>query len=187
MFGAYREVDAKGDVSGGPMRYLDAGLAEMGYGRLGKFLALAFSIMCIGGSFGGGNMFQANQSYAQVAGVLPFMDNGLGSFIYGVLLASLVGVVIIGGIKRIGKVAGLVVPVMCAVYVIAGLAVILANTDQVADAFGKILGLAFEPEAVGGGFLGVLVLGFQRAAFSNEAGVGSASIAHSAAATDEPR
>ncbi len=182
----YREVDAKGDVSGGPMRYLDAGLSEMGYGRLGKFLALAFSIMCIGGSFGGGNMFQANQSYAQVAGVLPFLDNGLGSFIYGVLLASLVGVVIIGGIKRIGKVAGLVVPVMCAVYVIAGLAVILANTDQVADAFGKILGLAFEPEAVGGGFLGVLVLGFQRAAFSNEAGVGSASIAHSAAATDEP-
>ena len=182
----YRQTDEKGNVSGGPMRYLSDGLEEMGHRRLGKFLALAFAIMCIGGSFGGGNMFQANQSYAQVAAVLPVLDSGLGSFIYGVILASLVGVVIIGGIKRIGKVAGLVVPVMCAVYVLAGLAVILANLDQVGDAFARIFSLAFEPEAVGGGFLGVLVLGFQRAAFSNEAGVGSASIAHSAAATDEP-
>ena len=182
----YRQRDAKGNVSGGPMRYLESGLDEVGFPRLGKFLAFAFAFMCIGGSFGGGNMFQANQSYAQLAGVLPFLDNGFGSFAYGVVLAALVGVVIIGGIKRIGKVAGLVVPVMCAVYVLAGLAVILANVDQIAPAFGKIIGEAFAPRAVGGGFLGVLVLGFQRAAFSNEAGVGSASIAHSAAATDEP-
>jgi len=182
----YRQTDEKGNVSGGPMRYLSAGLEQLGFSRLGKFLAIAFAIMCIGGSFGGGNMFQSNQSYAQVAGVLPFLDNGVGAFGYGLLMATMVGIVIIGGIKRIGKVAGLVVPVMCAVYVLAGLAVILANIPEVPAAFGKIVGEAFEPRAVGGGFLGVLVLGFQRAAFSNEAGVGSASIAHSAAATDEP-
>jgi len=182
----YRQTDEKGNVSGGPMRYLSAGLEQMGFSRLGKFLAVAFAIMCIGGSFGGGNMFQSNQSYAQVAGVLPFMDNGVGAFAYGLVLATMVGVVIIGGIKRIGKVAGLIVPIMCAVYVLAGLAVILANVPEIPAAFGKIFGEAFNPRAVGGGFLGVLVLGFQRAAFSNEAGVGSASIAHSAAATDEP-
>jgi AGCS family alanine or glycine:cation symporter len=182
----YRTTDTKGNVSGGPMRYLSAGLEQVGFPRFGRFLAIAFAIMCIGGSFGGGNMFQSNQSYAQVAGVLPFLDNGMGAFAYGMLLATMVGIVIIGGIKRIGKVAGLIVPVMCAVYVLAGLAVILANIPEVPAAFGKIVGEAFEPRAVGGGFLGVLVLGFQRAAFSNEAGVGSASIAHSAAATDEP-
>lgn len=183
---AYREVDAKGNVSGGPMRYLQKGLEEMGFATFGRVLAIMFALMCIGGSFGGGNMFQANQSYAQVSRVLPLLEGGGGALAYGIILAILVAIVIIGGIKRIGVVAGYIVPAMCLVYIAAGFIVIFANIGQVGDAFAKIIGEAFSPEAVGGGFIGVLMIGFQRAAFSNEAGVGSASIAHSAAATDEP-
>ena len=183
---AYREVDAKGNVSGGPMRYLHKGLEEMGYATFGRVLAIGFAVMCIGGSLGGGNMFQANQSYAQVSRVLPLFEGGGGALAYGIVLALLVAVVIIGGIKRIGVVAGYVVPAMCLVYIIAGFIVIFANISMVGDALGKIVMEAFDPRAVEGGFIGVLMIGFQRAAFSNEAGVGSASIAHSAAATDEP-
>ncbi|MEM9069575.1 MAG: alanine/glycine:cation symporter family protein [Myxococcota bacterium] len=183
---AYREVDEKGHVSGGPMRYLHKGLKEMGFASLGRGLAVLFAIMCIGGSLGGGNMFQANQSYAQVAGVLDVFEGGGGKVAYGLILAVLVGIVIIGGIKRIGKVAGYIVPLMCGVYLIGGIIVLVANASQIGPAFGMILSQAFSPEAIGGGFVGVLMVGFQRAAFSNEAGVGSASIAHSAAATDEP-
>lgn len=182
----YREIGEDGHILGGPMRYLQGGLAELGLRRLGRLLAVLFAVMCIGGSFGGGNMFQANQSYAQVADVLPFFAGGWGALAYGVILAFLVGVVIIGGIRRIGQVAGFIVPVMCGIYLVAGLFIILTNFDQVGPAFGKIIGGAFTPEAGFGGALGVLVTGFRRAAFSNEAGVGSASIAHSAAATDEP-
>jgi AGCS family alanine or glycine:cation symporter len=168
------------------MRYLQQGLGERGWPRLGRVLAVFFAVMCIGGSFGGGNMFQANQSYAQVAEVLPFFDGGWGSLAYGVILAFLVGVVIIGGIRRIGQVAGFIVPIMCGVYLLAGFFIIFTNLDEVGPAFGKIVGEAFTPKAGFGGMLGVLITGFRRAAFSNEAGVGSASIAHSAAATDEP-
>ena len=182
----YREVADDGHILGGPMRYLDVGLAQLGLPRLGKFLAILFALMCIGGSFGGGNMFQANQSYAQVEHVLPIFSGGWGALAYGVLLAFLVGIVIIGGIRRIGQVAGFIVPVMCGIYLVAGLFIILTHYDQVGSALGKIVGEAFTPEAGFGGMLGVLVTGFRRAAFSNEAGVGSASIAHSAAATDEP-
>jgi AGCS family alanine or glycine:cation symporter len=182
----YREVGDDGHILGGPMRYLDRGLEQLGLPRLGRFLAILFALMCIGGSFGGGNMFQANQSYAQVADVLPVFSGGWGALGYGVILAFLVGIVIIGGIRRLGQVAGFIVPVMCGIYLIAGLFIIVTNFDQVGPAFGKIIGEAFSPQAGFGGVLGVLVTGFRRAAFSNEAGVGSASIAHSAAATDEP-
>ncbi len=182
----YREVGEDGQILGGPMRYLQYGLDQLGLPRLGRVLAVMFAIMCIGGSFGGGNMFQANQSYAQVADVLPFFAGGWGALAYGLILAFLVGVVIIGGIRRIGQVAGFIVPVMCGIYLVAGLFIILTNFDRVGTALGKIVGEAFTPEAGFGGALGVLVTGFRRAAFSNEAGVGSASIAHSAAATDEP-
>ena len=182
----YREVGEDGHILGGPMRYLDRGLNQLGLPRLGRFLAILFALMCIGGSFGGGNMFQANQSYAQVAEVLPIFSGGWGSLAYGVILSFLVGIVIVGGIRRIGQVAGFIVPLMCGVYLLAGLFIIITNFDQVGPAFGKIIGEAFSPEAGFGGMLGVLVTGFRRAAFSNEAGVGSASIAHSAAATDEP-
>jgi AGCS family alanine or glycine:cation symporter len=182
----YREIGDDGHILGGPMRYLDRGLDQLGLPRLGRFLAILFALMCIGGSFGGGNMFQANQSYAQVAAVLPIFSGGWGSLAYGFILAFLVGIVIIGGIRRIGRVAGFIVPVMCGIYLLAGLFIIVSNFDQVGPAFGKIIGGAFSPQAGFGGLLGVLVTGFRRAAFSNEAGVGSASIAHSAAATDEP-
>jgi AGCS family alanine or glycine:cation symporter len=182
----YRETDAKGNVSGGPMRYLDKGLAEMGLGKLGKVLAIGFAIMCVGGSFGGGNMFQANQATAQISSVVPLFASSGGKLAFGIALALLTGAVIIGGIKRIGRVAELIVPFMCGVYVLAGLAVVVMHASDIPMAFGKIFGEAFSPMAVGGGVLGVLVVGFQRAAFSNEAGVGSASIAHSAATTNEP-
>jgi AGCS family alanine or glycine:cation symporter len=182
----YRTVDASGNVLGGPMRYLEQGLSELGHRRLGRVLATVFAFMCIGGSFGGGNMFQANQSYAQVAQVLPVLSGPWGALAYGLGLAILVGVVIIGGIRRIGQVAGVIVPAMCLIYLLAGLFVLGSNADQILPAAGKIFGEAFSPQAGFGGFVGVLVTGFRRAAFSNEAGVGSASIAHSAAATDEP-
>jgi len=182
----YREVGSDGRILGGPMRYLQQGLSDLGWPKLGRFLAVLFAVMCIGGSFGGGNMFQANQSYAQVADVLPFFAGGWGSLAYGVLLAFLVGIVIIGGIRRIGQVAGFIVPLMCGVYLLAGTFIIVTHADQVGPAFGKIVGEAFSPRAGLGGAAGVLITGFRRAAFSNEAGVGSASIAHSAAATDEP-
>lgn len=182
----YREVGRDGQVSGGPMRYLEAGLGEIGYPRSGRVLAVVFALMCIGGSFGGGNMFQANQSYAQVADVLPVFSGDWGALGYGILLAFLVGIVIIGGIRRIGQVAGFIVPVMCGIYLVAGFFIIAANLDQLWPSLGTIIREAFEPQAGLGGMVGVLVTGFRRAAFSNEAGVGSASIAHSAAATDEP-
>jgi AGCS family alanine or glycine:cation symporter len=182
----YRETDAKGNVSGGPMRYLDKGLAEIGLGKLGKVLAIGFAIMCVGGSFGGGNMFQANQATAQMAAVVPLFSGSGGKLVFGIVLALLTGAVIIGGIKRIGRVAELIVPFMCGLYVLAGLAVVVMHAGDIPMALGKIFGEAFSPMAVGGGVLGVLVVGFQRAAFSNEAGVGSASIAHSAATTNEP-
>ena len=180
----YRTVDDKGHVLGGPMRYLKEGLSGLGWPRLGRVLAVVFAVMCIGGSFGGGNMFQSNQAFAQTARVIPFFaDKG---WLFGLIVAVLVGAVIIGGIKRIGQVAGAIVPAMCVVYVVAGLAILGANFSAIPDAFGKIVSEAFTPRAGLGGLLGVLVTGFRRAAFSNEAGIGSASIAHSAAATKEP-
>ena len=182
----YREVDKNGHVSGGPMRYLHKGLEELGFGRFGKVLSVIFAFLAIGGSFGGGNMFQANQSYAQMVEIIPGLEGDAGAVGYGIGMAVLVGLVIIGGIKRIGKVASVIVPMMSVIYVVAGLVLLLANASALGHALGLIVSRAFSPEAVGGGFLGVMIVGFQRAAFSNEAGVGSASIAHSAASTSEP-
>lgn len=180
----YRTIDSGGRVLGGPVRYLEHGLKELGLGPLGKVLAVVFAVMCIGGSLGGGNMFQANQSYAAVAEVVPLFEDR--AWLYGILLAGTVALVIIGGIKSIGKVAGVIVPVMCGVYVLASLWILGAHASEVPAAFRLIINEAFTPDAAYGGAIGVLIIGFQRAAFSNEAGVGSASIAHSAASTDEP-
>ncbi len=180
----YRVTDSKGNVSGGPMQYLKTGLDEMGLGPLGKALAMIFAVMCIGGSLGGGNMFQANQSAQLIGEVVPLFADF--PWLYGILLAVAVGAVILGGIKRIGMAAGAIVPFMCGMYVLCGCVVLVANASAVPAAFGTILSEAFNPTAVGGGFIGVLVQGFKRAAFSNEAGIGSASIAHSAATTEEP-
>ncbi len=180
----YRVEDAKGQIRGGPMEYLHRGLDELGQGGLGKVLAGLFAVMCIGGSFGGGNMFQANQSGEAVRELVPLLDQY--PVAYGLILAFCVGLVIIGGIRSIGKAASAIVPLMCGIYVLAALWILGSNASEVPAAFATIVGSAFSPEAGYGGLIGVLMQGFKRAAFSNEAGIGSASIAHSAAATEEP-
>lgn len=184
----YRNENPDGSVSGGPMHYLSKGLEQRGMGVLGKGLAIFFAIMCIGGALGGGNMFQSNQAYQQLVNVTGdqasfFADKG---WLFGIIIAVIVGVVIIGGIKSIAKVTEKIVPFMGIVYVLAAVVILVANFQQIPAAFGAIIGGAFSPQSVTGGFIGVLIQGFQRAAFSNEAGIGSASIAHSAVKTDEP-
>ena len=181
----YREVTEDGTVHGGPMYYLSKGLKEKGLAKLGKVLAVFFAIMCVGGSFGGGNMFQANQAAAQITERFG-IEGGAAGLIFGIIMAIIVGVVIIGGIKRIGSVTEKVVPIMAAVYVGAALIIIGMNYSAIPQAFGMIFDGAFSPDAALGGVLGVLIVGFQRAAFSNEAGVGSAAIAHSAVKTKYP-
>jgi AGCS family alanine or glycine:cation symporter len=180
----YRKLNDLGEVSGGPMYYLSEGLRRKGYARLGKVLAVVFAILAIGGSFGGGNMFQANQSFAQLANVFPVFE-GKG-FYYGLVIAFFVGIVIIGGIKKIASVTDKLVPIMVGMYVITSLIIITVNITHIGDAFIDIFNGAFTADGITGGMIGVLVVGFQRAAFSNEAGVGSAAIAHSTAKTDEP-
>ncbi len=182
----YREIGQDGTVHGGPMYYLSKGLKEKGLGGLGTIFAVFFAIMCVGGSFGGGNMFQSNQAAAQVLSILGIQGSSAGGFVFGLITAVLVAIVIIGGIKRIGRVAETIVPFMAVLYVGAALIIILVNITALPQAFGLIFTKAFSPEAATGGFIGVLIAGFQRAAFSNEAGVGSAAIAHSAVRTTHP-
>lgn len=180
----YRKVRPDGSVMGGAMYYLSDGLKELGMAGLGKVLAVMFTILCILGSFGGGNSFQVKQSLDQIRTMVPLLD--ANPWIYGLVMALLVGVVIIGGIQRIASVADKVVPAMVTVYVLAALWILVVNASEVPAAFGKIFTGAFSPESVGGGIVGVLVQGIKRAAFSNEAGVGSAAIAHAAARVEYP-
>jgi alanine or glycine:cation symporter, AGCS family len=180
----YRNEYPDGRVSGGPMYYLSKGLAEDGKAGLGKFLAIFFSICCVLGALGGGNMFQSNQSFAQVSSIIPFFQ-GKG-WLFGLIMAAVVGVVIIGGIKSIAKVTEKIVPFMAILYVGAALLIILINFTAIPAAFSAIFYGAFAPTAVAGGVVGALIQGFKRAAFSNEAGIGSASIAHSAVQTQHP-
>ena len=180
----YRKFDKNGVVSGGAMYYLRDGLKKKGLKWLGVFLAFIFAVLVIGGSLGGGNMFQANQAFAQLAYIAPSIE-GKGVW-FGAILAILVGVVIIGGIKSIARVTDKVVPFMAAIYVGTALVIIFANIDRTGEALRLIYDGAFGANAIKGGFIGVLIVGFQRAAFSNEAGVGSASIAHSAVKTNIP-
>ena len=180
----YRKIDINGEVSGGPMYYLRDGLAKYGMGNLGKLLAVIFAVLCVGGSFGGGNMFQANQAYAQLSGQFPLLA-GNGP-LFGLILAILVGAVIIGGIKSIANVTEKIVPFMAALYVGTAILIIGMNITEIGSVFVMIFNGAFASDAAFGGIIGVLIQGFRRAAFSNEAGVGSASIAHSAAKTNEP-
>ena len=222
----YRKVNPDGTILGGPMRYLQAGLTELGLAPLGIALAIIFAVMCIFASFGGGNMFQANQSGTVVLSTLQkstsdqildlnksikkaaenedadeiaelekqkaalnLQKDEFEKFFrpaYGIVLAFLVAIVIIGGIKRIGKAAEKVVPTMCGVYIIACLWIILNHISLIPSLVTSIFTEAFSGQAMGAGFIGVMIVGIQRAAFSNEAGVGSAAIAHSAAKTDEP-
>ncbi len=178
----YRDVGADGTVYGGPMYYLTRGLEEKGFARLGKFLAVVFALLCIGASFGGGNAAQSNQAAMQLVETFG-MTGGNARTIIGVIMMVVVGVIIIGGIKRIASVTEKVVPFMALMYILACLYIILSNFSLIDDAFGMIFSQAFNPQAGLGGFLGVLITGFRRAAFSNEAGAGSASIAHSAVKT----
>lgn len=181
----YRDIAEDGTVYGGPMYYLTKGLKSKGLEKLGKILAVLFAIFVIGGSFGGGNMFQVNQAFQLVenitGGEASFL-HGKG-WLFGLVMAVLVGIVIIGGIKKIASVTDKIVPFMVVIYVGASLFVIFANFNMIGDAFVQIFNGAFSPEGMAGGAIGVLVQGFRRAAFSNEAGVGSASIAHSAVKT----
>jgi AGCS family alanine or glycine:cation symporter len=180
----YRIIRPDGHVSGGPMHYLRDGLAQIGIPRLGRALAVLFALMCIGATLGAGNMFQANQSFKQVESVIPFFAGHPGMF--GVMLAFFVGLVIIGGIKRIGATASILVPFMCLFYLLCGAWILVSNADALTDGLHTIVSEAFTPKAGYGGFIGVLIMGFRRAVFSSEAGIGSASIAHSAASTEEP-
>jgi alanine or glycine:cation symporter, AGCS family len=180
----YREIAPDGTVHGGPMYYLKKGFAERGLAPVGQIFAIFFAIMCVGGSFGGGNMFQINQAAAQVSNV--FGLGGSFNLIFGIITAIVVAFVIIGGIKRIGKVAETIVPFMAILYVGAALIIIIVNITSLPATFGLIFSSAFNPSAAVGGFIGAMIAGFQRAAFSNEAGVGSAAIAHSAVRTTHP-
>jgi len=181
----YREVGEDGKIYGGPMYYLTKGLKEKGLGGLGKVLAIFFAIMVVGGSFGGGNMFQANQAAAQFK-LLFHLNSGSAGFYFGLGMAVIVGLVIIGGIKRIGKVTEKVVPFMAIIYVGAALIILFLNLSFIPKAFAEIWDGAFNAKSALGGIIGVMIVGFQRAAFSNEAGVGSASIAHAAVKTRFP-
>jgi AGCS family alanine or glycine:cation symporter len=182
----YRTTDEKGNILGGPMVYLRKGLEAKGLGGLGKVLAFAFAILCIGGSFGGGNSYQVAQSLNAFQAEPAFEFLKTAPWIYGLLMVLAVGVVIIGGIKSIGNFAGIVVPFMCGAYLIMCLTIIGANYQRIPTAALEIVQGAFAPSALYGGFFGVLVIGAKRACFSNEAGAGSAAIAHSAAKTQEP-
>lgn len=200
----YREERPDGRVMGGAMYYLSKGLGEMGHGVLGKVLAVLFAILCVGGSFAGGNSYQVNQSLGAVGTAVPFFaapteaedaaaadDRAVEEqadyrWVYGLIMSVLVAVVIIGGIRRIASTAEKVVPAMCGLYVAVALIILLKNIGAVPAAMIQIVTDAFTGTAVAGGFVGVLVQGFQRAAFSNEAGVGSAAIAHAAAKTEYP-
>ncbi len=203
----YRRVDDKGRVLGGPMVYLDQGFVETkpkffpsetkwaplkhlfsflnnSIIPLAKAFAIFYAVMTIIASIGGGNLFQANQTYELLSGQFPSLV-GL-EYIIGTLLAFLVGLVIIGGIKRIGEVTSRMVPAMCLFYVTVCLIIIFGHISEVPTLFVSIFEQAISPEAAFGGFMGVLIMGIKRASFSNEAGLGSAAIAHSAARTDEP-
>ena len=178
----YRDVGPDGTVYGGPMYYLTKGLKERGFATFGKIAAVLFAIFCIGGSFGGGNAAQSNQATVVLKTLLGLESTAAGTVI-GVILAFFVGIIIIGGIKRIASVTEKIVPFMALLYIIACLYIILTNLPLAGGAIGQIFSEAFTPRASVGAMIGVLLIGFKRACFSNEAGAGSASIAHSAVKT----
>lgn len=181
----YRDVGPDGTVYGGPMYYLKKGLGQKGMGRFGKVLAVIFAIFVIGGSFGGGNMFQANQAAAQFVKLFELEGTNAAMW-FGAVIAMIVAVVIIGGIKRIAKVTERIVPFMAGIYVLGALVILGVNYMHIGDAFSLIFEGAFTGLGVAGGLVGVMIQGIRRGAFSNEAGVGSAAIAHAAVRTKYP-
>ncbi len=181
----FRDIGPDGTVYGGPMYYLKKGLGQKGMGGLGKFLAVVFAVFVIGGSFGGGNMFQANQAAAQFVQLFELQGTGAAIW-FGIAMAIIVAVVIIGGIKRIAKVTEKIVPFMAGIYVLGALIILAVNFRHIGDAFSLIFEGAFSGLGIAGGLVGVMIQGVRRGAFSNEAGVGSAAIAHSAVRTKYP-
>ncbi len=181
----FRDVGPDGTVYGGPMYYLKKGLADKGMGGFGKILAVLFAIFVIGGSFGGGNMFQANQAAAQFVKLFE-LEGTSAAMWFGAVIAIIVAVVIIGGIKRIAMVTEKVVPFMAGIYVLGAVVILVANYHHIGDAFALIFEGAFSGLGIAGGLVGVMIQGIRRGAFSNEAGVGSAAIAHSAVRTKYP-
>ncbi len=180
----FRHIRPDGSIMGGAMYYLSEGLATRGLTALGRVLAIAFVILCIGGSLGGGNSFQVRLGLDQVRTIVPFFDSY--PWAYGLMMAGLVGIVIIGGIRRIASVADKIVPAMCVLYLLACVYILVTNITAIPSACSSIIMGALNPQAAAGGFLGCLVIGIRRAAFSNEAGIGSAAIAHSAARSEYP-
>lgn len=180
----FRKKNPNGSISGGPMYYLDMGLNQMGLGPIGKILGVMYAFMLMGGAVGGGNMFQVNQTAEAFRTSFNLPESG--NLAVGLMMLVVVGMVILGGIRRIGAATARIIPFMCGLYVIASVAIIVMHIDQVPDTFKLILSQAFGAEAVFGGTIGVLVTGVTRAAFSNEAGLGSAAVVHAAAKTDEP-
>lgn len=185
----YREFDSDGNIHGGPMYYLKKGFAERGLAPLGTVLAIVFAICCIFASFGGGNIFQINQVTAQLMNVTggessPFAGR---QWLFGLIMAVITGIVIIGGIRTIAKVTSKLVPAMCLVYIVSALIVLAVNFTAIPQAIGLIVSEAFNPRpAITGGILAAIIWGMRRATFSNEAGIGSAPIAHAAAKTRMP-
>lgn len=180
----YRMIDEHGEVYGGPMYYLKAAFQKPKTKFIGRFLAILFAILCVGGSIGGGNMLQANQAFAMIESQVPMLQSQ--GLMFGVLMAILTGFVIVGGIKSIAQYTSKLVPLMGTIYLLAGLTVVLIHFTSIPSVFLLILKSAFQVDAVKGGFLGVMIIGLQRASFSNEAGIGSASIAHATAKTNYP-
>lgn len=183
----YRVTDAAGNLQGGPMRYLQRGLAEKGLGPLGGGLAMLFAALCVGASFGGGNMFQVGQSYAAVSDAAQSTFGlTIHNSTYGIIMVVAVGLVILGGIQSIASVAEKIVPAMVVIYFGSALWVLGTHVADIPAAFGEIFAGAFSMEAGFGAVLGTMIQGIRRAVFSNEAGIGSASVAHAAAKTDRP-
>ena len=180
----FRKKRVDGHLMGGPMEYLQTGFQELNWPKLGKFLAVVFSFLCIGGSFGGGVAFQVNQSLNAVSMSLPFLQDF--QWVYALILILLVGAVIIGGIKRISEVSSRVVPLMFLIYMIMSFFVLVTHYDQIPQVLVLIFQEAFNMSAGLGGFFGVLITGLQRAAFSSEVGLGSAPIAHAVAKVEHP-
>ncbi|MDP4609911.1 MAG: alanine:cation symporter family protein [Opitutales bacterium] len=184
----YRDIDANGKVQGGPMKYLTKGLAERGWAKLGKFLGITFAILCVGASLGGGNMFQINQACSQFVEISGGSESILANYrwVFGAVIAVLVAVVIIGGIRRIANVTSRLVPLMCLTYILGALVIVGLHLTEVPGAIKLIIEQAFTPDAYVGGLIGAMLVGIQRGTFSNEAGIGSAPIAHSAVKTSKP-
>lgn len=184
----YREIDNLGKVHGGAMFYLQKGFAELGWAKLGKTLAVIFAGACVMASLGAGNMFQGNQAFEQVLVITGGSESfffGKG-WLFGLIMAVFVAAVILGGIQSIGKVTSRLVPIMCLIYLSAASYVLVVHSDKIGYAFGLIFSEAFSFKAGMGGMIGVMIQGLKRAAFSNEAGFGSAPIAHSAVKTTKP-